>query len=565
MVERAGSLIDNYFGAKKVESMRKSTKTEVHGSHRRIASQYVPDFFKMGTSMAPGKFPSSETKANRNSEYKNSYSVSPIKLSMESKQDLTEEPTNLNIDSLGPELQETAPKAETETVNAEEKTHKINLEWKRYLNDNGIISDTFSFKNWDKSPFLEDKQIEKDIPRTRTEIPALKQPEVRKCLRDLAAFYCLINSVDYQQGLCEIIAPFLLLKNSTFRTADCFAYFNSFMRNYFTAILTPKKLNKKNELPHLQTAFKYCDLIIQYHCAELSKLFKRKTIDIRMFATSWIMTLFMQGTPIDLVYEILDQYIQRRDKSFFFYLVVALLKFGEEKISTLAKEKEDTVLLKYLNMNMKNELLKDVEQVRIWFQLADGIKLTTPKSFELALKNLGFMGDNFMSTENWQELLNGPKISILYVFPSETVNYLIEHTTMTPEDRSKIGSKYDRDIEFRFLDIRRIKEKGFLPFSVEVPVKVYKDQLLLQKYLNDISSYEHGVHLCIMKTNNKDEMEGQLAQLLIDQLTKNNKNSISVLYGGFQGILREIEKRKINIELYQKESDFFRSFLQLFS
>lgn len=566
MVESNDSLIDNYFGAKKFESLRKGPKPGPHHpAHRRIASQHVTDFFKMGLSSVPKDLRSSELIPTRMSSHypmmNSSFTSKPI---VESSQDMEVEPKKLNFDGTKDE-KPSQPEPQQPTPKIEEKPYKINLEWKKYLNDDGIISDTWSFQNWDKSSFPGDAQIEKDISRTRTEIPVMKQTEVRKRLRDLAAFYCILNSVDYQQGLCEIIAPFLLLKSTVFRTADCFAYLNSFMRNYFTAILTPKKFGKKNELPHLQTAYKYCDLIIQYHCAELSQLFKMRNIDIRMFATSWIMTLFIQGTPIDFVYEILDQYIQRSDKTFFFYLVVALLKFGEERIFNLANEKEETILLKFLNMNMKNELLTGIDQIRAWFRLADGIKATTPKSFEVALRNLGFMGDNFMSAENWQELLSSAKINILYVFPAEAVNFIIEHTAMTTDERKKFGSCYDREIEFRFLDIRRTKEKGFLPFSVEVPSKVYKDQLLLQKYLTAAASYDKAAHICIMRTNNKDETEGKLAQVFIEQLMLNNKNCVSVLYGGFQGILREVEKRKVNIELFQKESSgFFGAFGRLF-
>ena len=120
-------------------------------------------------------------------------------------------------------------------------SYKVNLGWKKYLADEGVISDRVRFKNWNRDPFPGDLQVEKDLSRTRTEIPVMNKESVRKSLRDVAAFYCISNGVDYQQGLLELIAPFLLLKSKHFRTADCFAYFNSFMRNCFTSILSPKR------------------------------------------------------------------------------------------------------------------------------------------------------------------------------------------------------------------------------------------------------------------------------------------------------------------------------------
>ena len=38
----------------------------------------------------------------------------------------------------------------------------------------------------------------------------------------------------------------------------------------------------------------YCDLLLKYHAIELWEIFKIKEIDFRVFATSWIMTLFVK-------------------------------------------------------------------------------------------------------------------------------------------------------------------------------------------------------------------------------------------------------------------------------
>ena len=46
--------------------------------------------------------------------------------------------------------------------------------------------------------------IQKDLNRTRSEMPLLRKEAVQKCLRDLAAFYCYSNNVPYQQGLLEV-------------------------------------------------------------------------------------------------------------------------------------------------------------------------------------------------------------------------------------------------------------------------------------------------------------------------------------------------------------------------
>ena len=431
----------------------------------------------------------------------------------------------------------------------------LNLNWTPYLKDEKVAQDKFNFQKWDKGLIPADKLIEKDLPRTRADLPLMKDPRVQKMLRDIAAFYCVSNNVEYQQGLLEIVAPFLLFKTKDFHTADCYAYFNSFMRKYFPNILTPKTINHSMKLPHLTTALTFCELMIQYHLSEIGQGLTKNMVDVRTFVTAWIMTLFTKGTPIKLVFEIFDYYIKREDKLFFFYLVVGLLAMNEKTILKLIADDDNSMLIKYLNQSIKAETLVDSDSVKKWFEMADTIKKTTPKSLEIYLNCLGFTGDAFLSLENIKELLDCSRGKILYVYPSEIIAFI----RTQKEQPAKTG---DREINFKILDLRKNKEGKCIPYSIDMPSKIYKDHSLVVPLLQTVLVEEKNSHICLMVTGDEDKEENEMAIAILEFLITNNKNYLSMLLGGYNSLIAEMEKKKVTQVIEDKS--IFQKFKEIF-
>ena len=443
-----------------------------------------------------------------------------------------------------------------------EQPSKDNLDWIPYLEDNKTAQDIIDFKNWDKALIPSDSLIEKDIIRTRTDLAEMRDPSVQKALREVAAFYCLSNNVEYQQGLLELIAPFLLSKKKDFNTEECYAYFNAFMRKHFPNILTRKSADRNSQLPHLTTALNFCELMIQYHLPEISDGLKRNMIDVRTFVTSWILTLFIKGTPLSVVYEIFYCYLKREDKLFFFYLVAAMLAMNKKTLVKLFVNNDDnTMLNKYLNQSIKIETLRDPACVKTWFELADSLKRSTPKSFEIHLGTLGFTSDTDISKDMMQSLLNNPKPRVNHVYPSEMVDFLLRRT------QKKAVASLDREINFKIVDLRRKKEKNdqCLPCIIDLPITIYEDSSAIKKALKSPLKNEANAHFCLMTTGEEDdELENKMLSTIIEYLTKNNKSYVSTLIGGFKALKFEIEKESAEAIFNRKGEGVFQKFKNLF-
>ena len=174
------------------------------------------------------------------------------------------------------------------------------------------------------------------------------------------------------------------------------------------------------------------------------------------------------------------------------------------------------------------------------------------KSFETSLRTLGFTSDPFLSIENIEELLDNTKVTMIHVYPSEIISFLSDKMNKTQ------GKTYERDIDFRILDLRRKKGKGYLPYSIEIPATIYKDINTMKKYLQYLVTFEKDSHICIMTTGDNDEIETRIAASFTHYLLVHKKSYVSMLFGGFQSLVIEMEKRKVDFSLYQKERGFFK-------
>lgn len=50
------------------------------------------------------------------------------------------------------------------------------------------------------------------------------------------------------------------------------------------------------ELPHLNAAISYCYVLLNYHTPVVCTIMNEKGMDLRAFATPWVMTLFTKFT-----------------------------------------------------------------------------------------------------------------------------------------------------------------------------------------------------------------------------------------------------------------------------
>ena len=431
-----------------------------------------------------------------------------------------------------------------------ESNRESEMAWELLLNDEKIPEDASSFREWNKEITDADPAIEKDLTRTRTDHPRMRDPATQQALREIAAFFCFSNKIEYQQGHLELIAPFLLSKKE-FDTSLCYACFSSFMRKCYSNFLIASNITESPQLPYLNAALEFCDLMVQYHIPKVSEVLRTRGIDCRAFALSWIITLFAKGTPISVVYRTFEYYLQREDKQFFFYLIVAMLAMSSKDLMKLSwdDDSDNTQLIKYLNHHIKADTLRDADCVKYWFELADKIKKNTPKSFETHFINLSFQTGAIDNLE----------VALPYVYPAEIINFILKKT-------KKISLRpLARDIQFVILDLRRKKEHGYVPCTVDLPTSIYKSgDVVVKELLKGQCRSSKDVHFCLMMTGDGDEQENKMGKVVCEELMKSEKNHVSLLFGGFKGLIEEIAKRKGEIDLRKKEKNFFQKFKRVF-
>ena len=69
----------------------------------------------------------------------------------------------------------------------------------------------------------------------------------------------------------------------------------------------------------------------------------------------------------------------------------------------------------------------------------------------------------------------------------------------------------------------------------------------------------------IMTSNDRDEHENRLAIVLFELLIHNSDKHVSLIFGGFTGVVQDAEKSKAKVVLHKKEPGFFKKLFNLFS
>jgi len=286
--------------------------------------------------------------------------------------------------------------------------------------------------------------------------------------------------------------------------------------------------------------------LLSYHADDVWNIFKARDLDCRTFCTPWVMTLFAKGTPLDLVYEIFDSYMRENDKLFLLYMVVALIILRKEKIKELATNSDETKLIIYLNRELKEETLVDSERARTFFTLAKKLKAATPHSFETSLKNVGFTETAILSVQEIKDLMADRSGTIFQIYPYEIIHYILHHFLIQTTENMPF---YDKDITIKFLDCRKKKSK-YLPFTIDIPQKIQTKGNELYNFLLGVTQLERNTHICILLTSEFIAEEKAFCEEVLAILRQQKKNYVSVLFGGFEGVLKEIAKKKVNIPLY---------------
>eukprot|EP01017_Pseudomicrothorax_dubius_P030400 TRINITY_DN3793_c0_g3_i4.p1 TRINITY_DN3793_c0_g3~~TRINITY_DN3793_c0_g3_i4.p1 ORF type:complete len:442 (+),score=79.22 TRINITY_DN3793_c0_g3_i4:167-1492(+) len=355
---------------------------------------------------------------------------------------------------------------------------KTPLNWKIHLESAATLQDMIAFRKWDKnfSRMKDANVVDNDLGRTRADEPFMHRPQTLENLKLLCCFYCIQNNLRYQQGLLELIVPFLLLKNNDFPLEKCYAYFNAFMTKFCPSMLMPKPLHSKYELPHLVSAMSFCEILLNYHNPDLLNLFKSCEIESEAIIVPWIVTFFIKDIPLELSYLILDRIINRNDKNYIFYMMIGFFLHNQNTIIANREMDDYAEMLPFIRRTLK-ESIQTRETLLKWLDLADQVEANTPKSFEAHLKFYGFFEKDLLSENDIKGLMSFQIGKIMAIYPFELLEFLArtKNTEMAFKSVTMEREVEEDGINFTIVDFRMEKKDLYLPFTIDIPVTAHTD------------------------------------------------------------------------------------------
>jgi len=125
-------------------------------------------------------------------------------------------------------------------------------------------------------------------------------------------FYCKNENVRYQQGMLDILLPFIMLHSRNFRLAEVYGSFKStpqinpiaFMSTCIYNTLLSKSTGTETWLPHLKLSLKLILLLLKYHDIELFSHLGKENIELETFAVPWILLNFYRGISFELTFHL---------------------------------------------------------------------------------------------------------------------------------------------------------------------------------------------------------------------------------------------------------------------
>jgi len=345
------------------------------------------------------------------------------------------------------------------------------------------------------------------------------------------------------------MAPFFILHSSGLPIEHCYAYFACFMRKYFPyKFLVSNVLTIEERGKWIQNFSLYLGNLLTYHSRKIANLFQEAQLETFTFGYSWIFTFFFIHTKLEVVYEILNQYFAEGDQQFFAYLFVAIILSKENVIQVKASDQDISDLYQYVTRYLLSDAFSTKENVTNIFELARKLRDETPLTFENVLKQFYIQNEPAVEPS-----------SILEIHPSEIVDFWLKKNHFNWKDNQNPDKEDQKDIEFKILDLRC--ELGTSPLPDSSRLKggsKFRERadLILERICADFPMS----HKCILQLGDTaTDEEKPNVEYVIKKL---ESNRVSIIKGGFEGILEELRRRNIDSTIIQNQKlSFFERLL----
>ncbi|CAI5722677.1 unnamed protein product [Hyaloperonospora brassicae] len=257
--------------------------------------------------------------------------------------------------------------------------------------------------------------IAADAARTRSNEHRFQAPETVELVVKLLTYYCKCRSIQYKQGMNEVLAPFLLLTEQRKDDNDRVPLAEGVVFQCFYALIDhflPQVFVDK-EFKSLQCSFQLYRLLMLYHDPELCHYLDQHDMTPELYVTPWFMTLFARSLPPDLVFCLWDLFLLEGDPYMLHFVAYALVAANRKQIF----EAEFAMLpqvLSSLTFSSRHELEQVCASARAILKL-------TPQSFKRDLYSVCYGGFTSAMVPFLDQIY---ACSSLRVYPEELVRNL---------------------------------------------------------------------------------------------------------------------------------------------
>ena len=424
--------------------------------------------------------------------------------------------------------------------------------------------------------------IKGDIERTRVQ-ECIYFPSFKDYCIQFISYYLAENKILYKQGLNEITGPFILLKyklsisfTTLYKMFVCFI--DKYLTNYYL----------ETEFFSLRSSLALINLLLKYHDPKLYSLFEDSLITPDLYATSWILTLFSNKCPLDVIYHLWDKLILFDDNLILHFFIVSFLIINRE----IFMDSECAMIPSKLSQLH----IMDIEKVDEILTQAMDLRDKTPNSFYLFSDYLEIFVYNSKYLKSCYEKYGPNKIMCMPIFPSDLFyityknligcsnenckNFLIDDKknnkngndkNFTTEKIKIKRCKLCRDknkLQYIVLDLRNLdnftlKDKdnnninksnsftpsfpGFLPKTIKISKEDLESPDYPKNILKNFSEEKNNYHFILMTsdTENYNKYENEYYKE-----TKKRRSGSGIFFK----IYKELDKDKFN-ELSKKKKN----------
>ena len=216
--------------------------------------------------------------------------------------------------------------------------------------------------------------VKADAERTRPEYESLSAALIERLL----TFYCVRKSINYKQGLNEVLAPFALLRSPS-RLSDGAIYvlFERFVERFLPHMYSG------DDYIALQIALRAFQLLLTYHDAELGSFLSHHRITPEIYATPIFLTYFARNVPLEVLYAIWDAFLLADDHlvDLHIYFSVAFIIYNRRAILSTRDGSDLPLVLTTLN-------IRSASTVSSVFKSAAGLHAATPYAFAERVRDM---------------------------------------------------------------------------------------------------------------------------------------------------------------------------------